>query len=65
MSTYSYLIRIGLTGREEILGNARVWTTWGKDSWWGVLLVYKAKSVINVESKLRTAKWQADEQKGL
>lgn len=32
---------------------------------WGVLVVYKAKSVINVESKLRTAKWQADEQKGI
>ena len=32
---------------------------------WGVLVVYKAKSVINVESKLRTEKWQADEQKGI
>lgn len=51
--------------REEILGNAKVWTLGEKILGWGVLVVYKAKSVINVESKLRTEKWQADEQKGI
>lgn len=51
--------------REEILGNVQVWTTWGKDSWMWCSGSIQGKISHKRESKLRTAKWQADEQKGV